>query len=110
LSAADLASLLRHAWASRVMPEFVSSLPVLAVDGTLRRRLRNSPASGQAHLKTGSLADARSIAGYVLDRNGQRVLVVASLNHANAKRAQPVLEALMEWVWSGNRQAFPVTE
>jgi D-alanyl-D-alanine carboxypeptidase/D-alanyl-D-alanine-endopeptidase (penicillin-binding protein 4) len=110
LSAADLASLLRHAWASSVMPEFVSSLPVLAVDGTLRRRLRNSPASGQAHLKTGSLADARSIAGYVLDRNGQRVLVVASLNHANAKRAQPVLEALMEWVWSGNRQAFPVTE
>jgi D-alanyl-D-alanine carboxypeptidase/D-alanyl-D-alanine-endopeptidase (penicillin-binding protein 4) len=110
LSAHDLANLLRHAWASSVMPEFVSSMPVLSVDGTLRRRLRESPLSGQAHLKTGSLADARSIAGYVLDRNGQRVLMVAWLNHPNARRAQPVLEALLEWVWSGNARAFPVTE
>lgn len=110
LSAADMAALLRHAWASSVMPEFMSSMPVLSVDGTLRRRLRNSPASGQAHLKTGSLSDTRSIAGYVLDRNGQRVLMVAWLNHPNAGRAQPVLEALLEWVWAGNRQSFPVTE
>jgi D-alanyl-D-alanine carboxypeptidase/D-alanyl-D-alanine-endopeptidase (penicillin-binding protein 4) len=110
ISAADMAALLRHAWASSVMPEFMSSMPVLAVDGTLRRRLRNSPASGQAHLKTGSLADTRSIAGYVLDRNGQRVLLVAWLNHPNAKRAQPVLESLLEWVWAGNNQAFPATD
>jgi D-alanyl-D-alanine carboxypeptidase/D-alanyl-D-alanine-endopeptidase (penicillin-binding protein 4) len=110
LSAHDLATLLRHAWASSVMPEFVSSMPVLSVDGTLRRRLRDSPLSGQAHLKTGSLSDTRSIAGYVLDRNGQRVLMVAWLNHPNARRAQPVLEALLEWVWAGNTRAFPVTE
>ncbi|WP_018413017.1 D-alanyl-D-alanine carboxypeptidase/D-alanyl-D-alanine endopeptidase [Methyloversatilis thermotolerans] len=110
LSALDLARLLRHAWNSPVMPEFVSSMPVLAVDGTLRRRLKNSPAAGQAHMKTGSLADTRSIAGYMLDRNGQRVLLVAWLNHPNASRAQPVLEALLEWVWLGNPAALPVTE
>lgn len=110
LSANDLANLLRHAWSSSVMPEFVSSMPVLSVDGTLQRRLRESPLSGQAHLKTGSLSDTRSIAGYVLDRHGQRVLMVAWLNHPNARRAQPVLEALLEWVWSGNAQAFPVTD
>jgi D-alanyl-D-alanine carboxypeptidase/D-alanyl-D-alanine-endopeptidase (penicillin-binding protein 4) len=110
LSAYDLATLLRRAWASPVMPEFVSSMPVLAVDGTLRRRLKTSPLAGQAHLKTGSLADTRSIAGYVLDRNGQRVLMVAWLNHPNAKRAQPVLEALLEWVWNGNPQPLPITD
>jgi D-alanyl-D-alanine carboxypeptidase/D-alanyl-D-alanine-endopeptidase (penicillin-binding protein 4) len=110
LSAADLATLLRRAWASPVMPEFVSSMPVLAVDGTLRRRLKTSSLAGQAHLKTGSLADTRSIAGYVLDRNGQRVLMVAWLNHPNAKRAQPVLEALLEWVWMGNPQPLPTTD
>lgn len=110
LSAYDLAALLRRAWASPVMPEFVSSMPVLAVDGTLRRRLKTSPLAGQAHLKTGSLADTRSIAGYVLDRNGQRVLMVAWLNHPNAKRAQPVLEALLEWVWNGNPQPLPTTD
>ncbi len=110
LSAYDLATLLRRAWASPVMPEFVSSMPVLAVDGTLRRRLKTSPLAGQAHLKTGSLADTRSIAGYVLDRNGQRVLMVAWLNHPNAKRAQPVLEALLEWVWNGNPQPLSITD
>ncbi|WP_430435132.1 D-alanyl-D-alanine carboxypeptidase/D-alanyl-D-alanine endopeptidase [Methyloversatilis sp.] len=110
LSAYDLAALLRRAWTSPVMPEFVSSMPVLAVDGTLRRRLKTSPLAGQAHLKTGSLADTRSIAGYVLDRNGQRVLMVAWLNHPNAKRAQPVLEALLEWVWNGNPQPLPATD
>ncbi|WP_374339103.1 D-alanyl-D-alanine carboxypeptidase/D-alanyl-D-alanine-endopeptidase [Methyloversatilis sp.] len=110
LSAHDLAALLRHAWDSPVMPEFVSSMPVLAVDGTLRRRLKSAPLAGQAHLKTGSLADTRSIAGYALDRNGQRVLLVAWLNHANAKRAQPVLDALLEWVWAGNPQPLPATD
>lgn len=92
------------------MPEFVSSMPVLAVDGTLRRRLRDSPAGGQAHMKTGSLADTRAIAGYMLDRNGKRVLLVAWLNHPNAARAQPALEALLEWVWNGNASALPVTD
>ncbi len=110
LSAADLATVLRHAWASPVMPEFMSSLPVYAVDGTLRRRQKTSPLAGQAHLKTGSLADTRSIAGYMLDRNGKRVLLVAWLNHPNAKRAQPVLDALLEWVWAGNPQGLPVTD
>ncbi len=110
ISATDMAGLLRHAWASSVMPEFVSSMPVLSVDGTLRKRLRNSELSGQAHLKTGSLSDTRSIAGYVLDRNGERVLVVAWLNHPNARRAQPVLEALLEWVWAGNPPRLPATD
>ncbi|MFX6884128.1 D-alanyl-D-alanine carboxypeptidase, partial [Acinetobacter baumannii] len=81
-----------------------------AVDGTLRRRQKASPLAGQAHLKTGSLADTRSIAGYMLDRNGKRVLLVAWLNHPNAKRAQPVLDALLEWVWAGNPQGLPVTD
>jgi serine-type D-Ala-D-Ala carboxypeptidase/endopeptidase (penicillin-binding protein 4) len=110
ISAADMAALLRQAWSGPVMPEFVSSMPVLAVDGTLRRRLRDSPASGQAHMKTGSLADTRAIAGYMLDRNGKRVLLVAWLNHPNAARAQPALEALLEWVWNGNAPVLPVTD
>ena len=45
---------LRSAWASAVMPELVSSLPVLAVDGTLKSRDAGA-AAGQAHLKGGTL-------------------------------------------------------
>src|SRR5207344_1914583 len=38
VSAATLAALLRSAWKSPVMPELVASLPIISVDGTLRRR------------------------------------------------------------------------
>ena len=50
------------------MPELVSSLPIVAADGTMKKRLRAEPVAGSAHIKTGLLSDARTIAGYVLDR------------------------------------------
>lgn len=97
VTAASVAALLRAAWASPVMPEFLSSLPVLAVDGTLRKRSRT--AAGQAHLKGGTLAGVQSIAGYVLDRQARRWIVVMMVNHGNAGLSQPAMDALVEWVY-----------
>ena len=45
----------------------MASLPVAGVDGTLHSRLVQSPAAGKAFLKTGSLPEVRSLAGYVRD-------------------------------------------
>jgi len=101
LSAAALAALLRHGWRSARMPEFIASLPVVGVDGTLRRRLRDEGVSGQGHLKTGLLEDVRALAGYVLDRHGQRWIVVLLINDPQAARAATVQEALLRWVWQG---------
>ncbi len=42
------------------MPEFLSSLPLVASDGTMRRRLTDNGVAGQAHIKTGLLADVRA--------------------------------------------------
>ena len=103
ISAASLASLLQAAWRSAVMPEFIASLPVAAVDGTMRRRLKGEGIAGQAHVKTGLLNDARAMAGYVLDRNGRRHVVVMFINHANANEAQPAMDALLRWVYEGAR-------
>ncbi|MGQ0654340.1 MAG: D-alanyl-D-alanine carboxypeptidase/D-alanyl-D-alanine endopeptidase [Betaproteobacteria bacterium] len=100
-SATTLAALLQAAWRSAVMPEFMSSLPVVAVDGTMRKRLLGGSVAGQAHIKTGLLGDARSIAGYVLDRNGKRQAVVMVINHPRAGEAQAALDAFLEWVYSG---------
>lgn len=100
-SAATIAALLHAASRSRVMPEFVSSLPVVAADGTMRKRLLGEGIAGHAHIKTGLLHDARSIAGYVLDRRGRRHLVVMIVNHPRAHEAQPALDALLEWVYEG---------
>lgn len=101
ISAASLAALLQAAWRSAVMPEFVASMPLAAVDGTMRRRLRGEGVAGQAHIKTGLLADVRSMAGYVLDRGGRRHAVVMLINHANAHEAQPAMDALLRWVYEG---------
>ena len=96
-SAGTIAALLRAAWASPVMPELASSLPIFAVDGTLKSR-RPDSAAGYAHLKGGTLTDVQSIAGYVLDRRGRRWVVVMAINHPAAGAAQPALDALVEWV------------
>ncbi len=99
ISAANLAALLQAAWRSAVMPEFIASLPVVAVDGTMRRRLKGEGVAGQAHIKTGLLSDARAMAGYVLDRSGRRHVVVMIVNHASAHEAQPAMDALLRWVY-----------
>lgn len=100
-SAATLAALLQAAWKSAVMPEFVSSLPVAATDGTMRKRLLGERIAGHAHIKTGLLQDARAIAGYVLDRHGRRHVVVMIVNHPRAPEAQAALDALLAWTYEG---------
>jgi len=101
ISAASLARLLAAAWASPVMPELMSSLPIAAIDGTTRKKYNGNGVAGQAHLKTGSLEGVRGIAGYLLDKKGQRHLVVFMVNHTNAAQAQPAFDALLEWLWRG---------
>lgn len=102
ISAASMAALLQSAWRSSVMPEFMASLPVAATDGTMRRRLKGEGVSGQAHIKTGLLSDARAMAGYVLDRRGRRMVVVMLVNHPGAPQAQEALDALLRWVYERN--------
>ncbi len=94
-TAAQLTRLLQYAWASPLMPEFVSSLPVSGVDGTARRTGTRS--AGQAHLKTGSLREVQGVAGYVHAPGGRRWVVVAIANHANAPAMRGVIDALLEW-------------
>src|SRR5690606_17452687 len=84
VSAESLASMLTLAWHSPLMPEFLSSLSIAGVDGTMRRRLKGEETAGMAHLKTGSLRDVRAVAGYVLGASGKRYVVVSMVNHPNA--------------------------
>ena len=98
VSAATLAAVLRGAWSGPLMPELAASLPIFATDGTLKSR-RALAAAGRAHLKGGTLTAVQSIAGYVLDKNARRWIVVAILNHPNANAAQPALDALVDWIY-----------
>ena len=99
ISAAHLGGLLQQAYVSPVMPELMSSLPVLAVDGTTRKRLNGSAAQGRAHLKTGSLEGVRAIAGYLLDQYDRRWVVVFMVNHPNAGATKAAQDALLDWIY-----------
>lgn len=99
ISAQHLGWMLRSAYASSVFSELESSLPIVAVDGTMKKRLLLGNVSGHAHIKTGSLKDVRAIAGYVFDAKGRRMAVVFLINHANANFGAPAQDALLEWVF-----------
>lgn len=98
ISAGGLSQLLLAAWQSPVMPELMSSLPLAGVDGTLRKRLNGSAATGRAHLKTGYLENVRAIAGYVLDNADRRWVVVFLINDPRSRLGKPAMDALLRWV------------
>jgi D-alanyl-D-alanine carboxypeptidase/D-alanyl-D-alanine-endopeptidase (penicillin-binding protein 4) len=103
ISARQLGELLIAAWNSPLMPEYVASLPLAAVDGTMRRRLNNSPVAGQAHVKTGYLDGVRAISGYVMDSRGRMLVLVFLINHPGARNAQAAVDALLQWVQEGSQ-------
>lgn len=99
ISAAALAALLQRAWRQPTMPEFISALPIAGVDGTMAKRFENSPLKGRAHIKTGSLDDVASIAGYVSARSGKRIAVVCIINHPKANDARAAFDSLLAWIY-----------
>ncbi|MCA0377284.1 MAG: D-alanyl-D-alanine carboxypeptidase/D-alanyl-D-alanine-endopeptidase [Gemmatimonadetes bacterium] len=63
--------------AMRTSPTFEvyrDALPIAGVDGTIRTRMRDTPAQGNARAKTGTLDKARSLSGYVTTADGQLVM------------------------------------
>lgn len=98
ISAEHLGQLLVRAYNSPVMPEMMASLPILSMDGTIKQRLNDSPSNGRAHLKTGSINGVSAIAGYMLDANGHRHVLVMLVNHAKAAASKNAQDALIEWV------------
>ena len=94
-SAAQLGALLRAAWKSPRMPEFIMAQPVIGRDGTMRSRLVDTPLAGRGYVKTGTLDGVKSAAGYVLDAQGNWQAFALLLNHPRAPAAENVLEAVL---------------
>lgn len=100
MTAQGLGAVLRYAYASRFMPEYLSSLSLSGLDGTLSRRFRDAALQGVAHMKTGSLDHVSSIAGYLQGRSGDRYAVVVMLNHVDAHRGtgEEIQDAVLRWL------------
>jgi D-alanyl-D-alanine carboxypeptidase/D-alanyl-D-alanine-endopeptidase (penicillin-binding protein 4) len=104
ITATEMGGLLLHAHRSPAQAEFIDSLPIASVDGTMRRRLRNRPVAGHAHMKTGSLRGVKAIAGLVHNRAGRTFAVVFIANHPNAGASRAAQDELIEWVYEQTYQ------
>lgn len=104
VSAREMAEILRAAWQSPYGPEFISSLPLAGMDGTLRKRMKNSPLTGQAHMKTGTLNNVRALAGFVRDANARNWVVVAILNSSRPWGASSILDEVVLDLYLRSRQ------
>jgi serine-type D-Ala-D-Ala carboxypeptidase/endopeptidase (penicillin-binding protein 4) len=95
-----LVDLLRFGFESPYMPEYVSSLSLSGLDGTLSRRFQNGSLTGKAHMKTGSLDHVNAIAGYFQAASGRRFLVAAMQNYTDVHRGpgEEVQAALLNWL------------
>ncbi|ROM96845.1 D-alanyl-D-alanine carboxypeptidase/D-alanyl-D-alanine-endopeptidase [Pseudomonas brassicacearum] len=95
VSAREMATMLQAAWRSPYSAEFVSSLPISGMDGTMRKRLKTTAMRGEAHVKTGTLNTVRAIAGFSRDNNGNTWAVVAILNDPAPFGAHTVLDQVL---------------
>lgn len=103
----QLAAVLNAAGESLWAPEFEASLPIVGVDGTMKRRLKGSTAASRARIKTGTLRNGVAVAGYVPDANGEQCIVVAIINHDNAGNGagRGILDALIDWTANSSSSA-----
>ncbi len=67
---------------------FLRSLAVAGVDGTLRYRMRGTPAAGNVRAKTGTLAAASSLSGYVTTANRHTLTFAILMNGSSLPVAQ----------------------
>ena len=100
ITPSQMTALLMAGVRSNWAPEFLASLPIAGLDGTMRRRLPDSAVAQRARLKTGTLKNVVALAGYVPDANNELCVVAAFINHplAVSSVAEPILDALIDWV------------
>jgi D-alanyl-D-alanine carboxypeptidase/D-alanyl-D-alanine-endopeptidase (penicillin-binding protein 4) len=64
---------------------YYESLPVSGVDGTLEDRMKNTPAAGRLHAKTGSVEHVRTLSGFAETLSGRRLIFSFLSNNQGGK-------------------------
>jgi D-alanyl-D-alanine carboxypeptidase/D-alanyl-D-alanine-endopeptidase (penicillin-binding protein 4) len=60
--------------------DFINALPIAGVDGTIRRRMKGTPAENNVRAKTGTLRWVNALSGYVTSAAGERLVFSLFLN------------------------------
>lgn len=95
ITARQGADILQHAWNSPFSSDLIASLPIIAMDGTMARRLQNTGLDGKGRIKTGLLANVRSIAGFTRDENNTAWAIIGMVNNDPAWNGKAVLDRVL---------------
>jgi D-alanyl-D-alanine carboxypeptidase/D-alanyl-D-alanine-endopeptidase (penicillin-binding protein 4) len=92
-------ALVRILDAMRASPSFTDyydALPIAGVDGTIRGRMKGTPAENNVHAKTGSVALARSLSGYVTTADHHMLIFSVLANNwtADVRAVERVQDAI----------------
>lgn len=100
ISAITLARMLEKALKSPYAPEYLSSIAIAGVDGTMRKRVKELP-KGSMRIKTGLLKNVRSMAGYVNSQSGKQYVIVSLQNHPGVQNwvGTEVQDAVLRWLY-----------
>ncbi len=83
------ATLLRYMYHHPYFKIYYESLPIAGVDGTLKRRMRGTPAQGNVHAKTGYVRHMRALSGFVnLENDRPNMLFVMMFNNYDVPTPQ----------------------
>lgn len=89
--------LLKYVSAQKYAGDYIAALPVAGVDGTLKNRMKGTPADGNVRAKTGSLRWTSSLSGHVTSAAGERLAFSFMLNRYQApSNGEPARAALDE--------------
>ena len=73
--------LLTHMSRHRYAQVFRDAQPIAGIDGTLRNRMKGTPAASNVRAKTGTLSSATSLSGYVTSASGERLVFSLMINN-----------------------------
>jgi D-alanyl-D-alanine carboxypeptidase/D-alanyl-D-alanine-endopeptidase (penicillin-binding protein 4) len=90
-------------------PELVSSLPIGGADGTLSERFPGEASRRRVRAKTGRIAGAISLAGYVSNRSGRMFAFVVLANQARGtvEAVQRAIDPLVDAVAGSTNDDLP---
>ena len=81
ISPNSVALLLRYMHKNSYFSYFFDSLPIGGIDGTLHRRMIETPAQGKVYAKTGYVGHVRNLSGYVTSRDGETFIFSILVNN-----------------------------
>jgi D-alanyl-D-alanine carboxypeptidase/D-alanyl-D-alanine-endopeptidase (penicillin-binding protein 4) len=99
LTADQLANLLVTARSQPWFDQWYAALPIAGqpdrmVGGTLRNRMRGTPAAGNVHAKTGSLTGVTALSGYVTAASGEPLVFSIMLNNYVSASPKDIEDAI----------------